>query len=148
MVSAAWPPPTAVPDSNFTLQRPDPAFVLRSGVTIGASTCSLAWADPGSALAFGDLSLGVRKTSATVIVGCGTFTKAYTVKLTPAISRFLYANISVIDAQRERLAGTAAAASPAASPADVLAQLIQLHEADLLTNDEFAAKRAEVISRI
>jgi hypothetical protein len=40
------------------------------------------------------------------------------------------------------------AAPTTTSPADVLAQITQLHEAGLLTDDEFAAKRAEVIGRI
>ncbi len=42
----------------------------------------------------------------------------------------------------------AAALAAATSPADVLAQLTQLHDDGLLTAGEFDAKRAEVIGRI
>jgi hypothetical protein len=103
----------------------------------------------GAVATLGVFGLGAKKTSATVIVQCGTFTKAYTVKkVTPHISKSLYAAISASDARRERLAGTAVVASPVFSPADVLAQLAQLHDGGLLTDDEFAAKRLEVIGRI
>jgi hypothetical protein len=103
-------------------------------------------------LAFGDLGLGARKTSATVIVQCGVYTKAYTVnKMTPKVNKALYSQIAFTDARRERLAEaakTGVAAAPVTSPTVVLAQINQLHDDGLLTADEFAVKCAEVIGRM
>ncbi len=107
----------------------------------------------GSAAAvgvFGDWGLGARRTAATIVVQCGEHTTSYVVaKLTNMESKILYRQIAENDARLERLnpAG-AVAAVQAPSAADDLRQLNQLHDDGLLTDGEFAAKRAEVIGRI
>jgi hypothetical protein len=62
---------------------------------------------------------------------------------------------SMVDALRERLADSPAAGSPAAAPAaaapDIMEQLKKLGElrdAGILSDDEFAAKKADLLSRL
>jgi len=82
---------------------------------------------------------------ATVVVSAGAYTKAYTVdKMNKKNSAKLYEAIAFVDGLRSALVRTPAATSPT----DVLAQLAGLHDSGLLTDDEFAAKRLEVIGRI
>ena len=57
----------------------------------------------------------------------------------------------LINAINEKRRGPAASASPAAAsddPAAMLAQVASLHQAGVLTDEEFAAKKADLLSRM
>ena len=87
-----------------------------------------------------------------MVVQCGTYTKAYAVqKMTALTAKKLYANIAAIEARRQRMLSALPAEVPAAAvadPMDTLRKLAALHDSGLLTDEEFAEKRAEIIARI
>lgn len=107
----------------------------------------------GAVLAFGDLGLGARKTSATVVVQCGTFTKAYQIQnLNRQAAKKLYGQIAAIEARKQRMLAAIPAEVPAAAVADDpkarLTKLAELHDAGLVTDDEFATQRMAIIGQI
>ena len=55
---------------------------------------------------------------------------------------------AIRDAVLATVQGNTAAASPADDPSAALRKLSDLHDSGLLSDDEFAAKRAEIIERI
>lgn len=133
------------PDTHVTLGKNDKSIGRLKDFTVTVPG-TRGHGSTAAVVAFGDLGIGARKTSATVVVTCGTFTKAYTVdKLDNMTAKFLYRAIAEIDARHERL-NTTATVQPSA--AEALRDLTALHTDGILTDEEFAVKRAALLENL